>query len=230
VLPLALMSLSFFRGNEGWSLYFQSSTSNHPCYIQLAVNLYHPSRKMKTKTALKVQRMSDSNIGGLPLNTTDIPQSLLNIDNKDRSNLFPWRGQFSPQFVETILDKYARPGFHVLDPFAGSGTVLYEAGLKSLHTTGAEINPAAYRMACTYHFINEDMPQRVSAISSLDNALKELFPSKLTPFSGQSEEVESRTQEVLIKLNSEVTNPLSRLLLETLIIRLESREGYCDVE
>lgn len=165
--------------------------------------------------------MSDSNIGGIPLNTTDVPQSLLNIENKDRSNLFPWRGQFSPQFVETILDRYARPGFHVLDPFAGSGTVLYEAGLKSLYATAAEINPAAYQMACTYRFINEGNQQRLSAISILDNALKDSFPSKLPLFSGQSNNVEGRTQEALIKLDSEITNPLSRLLLESLIIRLD---------
>jgi adenine-specific DNA methylase len=109
---------------------------------------------MKTKVTRKIQLMNEGNIGGLPLNTTDIPQSLLNIENKDRSNLFPWRGQFSPQLVETILDKYARSGFHVLDPFAGVGTVLYEAGLKGLRASASEINPAACRMAYTYRFIN----------------------------------------------------------------------------
>jgi hypothetical protein len=176
---------------------------------------------MKTKTTRKVQPMDSRNIADLPLNTTDIPQSLLNIENKDRSNLFPWRGQFSPQFVETLLDKYARPGFEVLDPFAGSGTVLYEAGLKSLRATAAEINPAAYRMACTYHFINEDRQQRLSAISHIDNALKESFPDKLPLFSEQSEAIESRTKEALIKLDSQITNPLSKLLLESLVIRLD---------
>lgn len=165
--------------------------------------------------------MSDSNIGGLPLNTTDIPQSLLNIENKDRSNLFPWRGQFSPQFVETILDRYARPGFHVLDPFAGSGTVLHEAGLKSLRATAAEINPAAYQMACTYRFINEGNEQRLPAISNLNDALRGGLPSKLPLFGGQSDEVEARTKEALIRLDSEVTNPLSKLLLKSLIIRLD---------
>jgi hypothetical protein len=109
----------------------------------------------------------------------------------------------------------------VLDPFAGSGTVLYEAGLKRLRATAAEINPAAYRMACTYHFINEDRRQRLSAISHLDDALKESFPDNLPLLSEQSEAAESRTKEALIKLNSEIINPLARLLLESLIIKLD---------
>ena len=190
-------------------------------YIHEAVYLYHSGRKVKTIITQKTQLMNNGNIGGLLLNTTDIPQSLLNIENKDRSNLFPWRGQFSPQFVEAILDKYTQPGFEVLDPFAGSGTVLYESGLKGLRTTAAEINPAAYRMACTYRFINEDKRQRLSAISNLDEALNKLFPGDLPLFGEQPEEVEIRIKEALVKLDSEITNPLSRLLLETLVIRLD---------
>src|SRR5215216_5369514 len=99
--------------------------------------------------------MTNSTIQDIPLNTTDIPQSSLNIDKKDRSNLFPWRGQFSPQFVEALLAKYAADSFRILDPFAGSGTVLYEAGLRGIEAVAAEINPSAYRMAQTYQFINE---------------------------------------------------------------------------
>jgi hypothetical protein len=176
---------------------------------------------MYPKAARKVQPVNDNSIGGLPLNTSDIPQSLLNIENKDRSNLFPWRGQFSPQFIESLLDRYARPGFNVLDPFAGSGTVLYEAGLMNLRATAAEINPAAYRMACTYRFINEDRRRRDSAISIIDNALKESFPGNLPLFSEQTEEAQSGLQADLIKLDYRMTNPLSRLLLQCLIIRLD---------
>lgn len=176
---------------------------------------------MSTEATVQVHAMNDADIGGLPLNTTDIPQSLLNIENKGRSNLFPWRGQFSPQFVETILDKYARPGFHVLDPFAGSGTVLHEAGLKGLRATAAEINPAAYKMACTYRFINESDKRRLSAISKLDDALGRTFLSTLPLFSGKPEKVQVRTKEALIRLDSDITEPSSKLLLESLIIRLD---------
>ncbi len=46
------------------------------------------------------------------------------IENMERSNPFPWNGQFSPQLVETLLQTYAPSGGFMLDPFLGSGTVL----------------------------------------------------------------------------------------------------------
>lgn len=66
----------------------------------------------------------------IPIDKTSIPQRELNIDNKTRSNLFAWNGQFSPQFVETLLSHYAQVGDVVVDPFAGSGTTLCEAARK----------------------------------------------------------------------------------------------------
>jgi len=56
--------------------------------------------------------------------TKKLQSGLLNIEEKNRSNLFAWRGQFSPQLVECLLDAYCLPGSVVLDPFAGSGTTL----------------------------------------------------------------------------------------------------------
>lgn len=40
-----------------------------------------------------------------PIDRSEIEQSKLNIDIKTRSNLFAWNGQFSPQFIETLLSK-----------------------------------------------------------------------------------------------------------------------------
>ncbi len=59
---------------------------------------------------------------GTPLDTTTIPQRRLNIADKNRSNLFPWNGQFSPQLIEVLLETYAPASAFVLDPFVGSGT------------------------------------------------------------------------------------------------------------
>jgi len=61
----------------------------------------------------------------------DLPmsQSTLDIDDKTRSNGFAWRGQFTPRLVESLLIAYCRDGAHVLDPFSGSGTSLFEAGV-----------------------------------------------------------------------------------------------------
>src|SRR5947199_10698470 len=91
---------------------------------------------------------------GIPLDTAAIPQDRLNIDNKERSNLFPWNGQFSPQLIEQLIQTYAGPQAFLLDPFLGSGTVLYEAGRFGLPAFGSEINPAAFKMAATYGLIN----------------------------------------------------------------------------
>jgi len=77
----------------------------------------------------------------------DLESTRLNVENKTRSNLFSWRGQFTPQFVDYLLETYAHPGQVVLDPFCGSGTVLQEATSRHLMAVGLEINPAAYAMA-----------------------------------------------------------------------------------
>ena len=36
-----------------------------------------------------------------------LDQAHLDIDDKKRANLLAWRGQFSPQFVQAILENYA---------------------------------------------------------------------------------------------------------------------------
>jgi 16S rRNA G966 N2-methylase RsmD len=150
----------------------------------------------------------------LPLNTTDIPQSLLNIENKNRSNLFPWRGQFSPQFVEALLTKYGQTNFRVLDPFAGSGTLIYEAGLKGIEAIASDINPSACRMAATYTFINETNKNRLKAICAVENALmKCLHESANDPGCIQN--------TFAHRLCESVSNPLARILSEALIIRLD---------
>ena len=107
----------------------------------------------------------------IPIDRTSIPQCELNIENKTRSNLFAWNGQFSPLFIETLLNSYAHDEDIVLDPFAGSGTTLYEAGRKGLSAYGAELNPSAYYMAKTYELINRTRPERQALIHAIDQIL-----------------------------------------------------------
>lgn len=83
-----------------------------------------------------------------------LPDSVVNIEEKLRSNLFAWRGQFSPQLIESLLKAYAQPNSKIFDPFLGSGTVLYEAGLLGLSAAGCEINPAAISFAKIYELLN----------------------------------------------------------------------------
>jgi hypothetical protein len=53
--------------------------------------------------------------------------------------LHPYLGKFIPQLVEVLFERYFRPGQHVLDPFAGSGTTLVQALESGLDATGVDI-------------------------------------------------------------------------------------------
>lgn len=101
----------------------------------------------------------------------EIPQSELNIENKIRSNLFNWNGQFSPQFIEALLNKYASENMTVIDPFLGSGTVLAESARKGLEAYGTELNASAYYMAKTYEISNLTIEDRNKIISYIDKRI-----------------------------------------------------------
>jgi len=105
------------------------------------------------------------------INRTEIDQSLLDIDVKTRSNLFAWNGQFSPQFIETLLKHYAKDGDYVADPFLGSGTVLYECARRGLSAYGIELNASAYLMAKVYEFVNVSDKDREKVISRVDSLI-----------------------------------------------------------
>ena len=53
--------------------------------------------------------------------------------------LHPYLGKFIPQLVEELLSRYFRPGRHVLDPFAGSGTTLVQSLESGLDATGVDV-------------------------------------------------------------------------------------------
>ena len=93
-----------------------------------------------------------SSIDAVPIDSYSIPQSQLDLINKTRMSAFPWRGQFTPELVEVLLKSSTQSIHRVLDPFAGSGTTLFEAVRLGFECYGAEINPAAYLMARTAEF------------------------------------------------------------------------------
>jgi hypothetical protein len=53
--------------------------------------------------------------------------------------LHPYLGKFIPQLAEVLLERYFKPGQHVLDPFAGSGTTLVQALDSGLDATGVDV-------------------------------------------------------------------------------------------
>lgn len=84
----------------------------------------------------------------------------LNVQNKYRANLFNWRGQFTPQLIEYLLNIFASSNDVIVDPFVGSGTVLQEAARLNLEAYGIEINPAAYAMSKFFTFSNVPREKR----------------------------------------------------------------------
>ncbi|HCI82045.1 MAG TPA: hypothetical protein DHW02_20410, partial [Ktedonobacter sp.] len=103
-------------------------------------------------------------IESIPYDTNSIPQERLDLTNKLRTSLFSWRGQFSPELVEVLLERYSKETSVILDPFAGVGTTLFEASLRDLTCYGAEINPSAVEMAKTISFMNMPVKMRRQCI------------------------------------------------------------------
>lgn len=149
----------------------------------------------------------------IPFDRDEIPQAVLNIENKNRSNLFTWNGQFSPQFIEALLEKYSQQGYVILDPFAGSGTVLYESGLNNLEAYGVEINPSAFYISKSYELINVPMNERRNAVNSLDSMIEQKF--------GHEKIEESYIHERLDLILSEINDNIEKQIFKTFIVILD---------
>lgn len=102
-------------------------------------------------------------------------QEKLDVSNKKRSNVFNWRGQFTPEFVEYILKEFSAPGDLVLDPFSGSGTVLQESIVLERNAIGIEINPAAYAMSKFFSLSNLSFTERLHLSVEIQEILTPLM-------------------------------------------------------
>lgn len=160
-----------------------------------------------------------------PLNQIEIPQAELNIIKKQRSNPLPWNGQFSPQLVQVLLKKYAKPNAVLFDPFLGSGTVLLEAGLMGLSASGVEINPAAISLARLYQFINLPVSERRTHLVNISNLLQTEFAIPLPLFQPSSQIPPPEDIEILkyklINLHLTISNSYQSFLLQALITLLD---------
>lgn len=165
-------------------------------------------------------------IDRIPYDKVSIPQDKLDLDDKTRSSLFPWRGQFSPMFIELLLNEYSKPNDIVLDPFAGSGTTLFESANKNLTCFGAEINPSAVLMSKTAQFVNVPIEERRNlgnqAKIILDNIIKlnswDLFSSLEITENDNSDEVKSM-DELFSEMLNETDNYLILNILANAFVR-----------
>lgn len=154
-----------------------------------------------------------------------LEQERLDVTTKLKSNLFNWRGQFTPQFVEYILQTFTIPGDKILDPFSGSGTVLQESARLARAAIGCEINPSAYAMSKFFTFCNMSFAERHIFCDSFELKLK----SQLSNLDGQKvyndnpdyREAYSNLLEFGIKFNSIILDKKERIFLLNILFQSE---------
>jgi DNA modification methylase len=158
---------------------------------------------------------------GVPLDTKAIPQAVLNIANKERSNLFPWNGQFSPQLVEALLAAFAQEAKTVLDPFVGSGTVIHEAAKLGKEVFGVEINPAAFKMAQTYRLMRLTHRERRRVVDRVDDRLADALPDPTSLFSHGNGKAAGDVKGAVLAVQQEAGAEWEQVVIEALVILLD---------
>ena len=156
-----------------------------------------------------------------------VPQDILDIDDKQRSNPLPWRGQFSPQLVDALLSSYACPGATVLDPFVGSGTVVGEGARLGFRAVGVEVNPAAFLLARIYGLMNIAPNERRLLVQRVETRLRDITFAPLPLFGGPlngTDDDEDVSTELVGVAKSE-SDPHVAALLCGLIVLLDIHPG-----
>lgn len=99
-------------------------------------------------------------------------QHLLDASGRGRTSALPWRGQFTPEFVEYILrEAELTRGSVVLDPFVGSGSVLFEASRLGLRSIGVDVNPAAVVLSRVCTLVSKTGEERQKALDACNDYL-----------------------------------------------------------
>ena len=98
-----------------------------------------------------------------------LDQDRLDVVAKTRSNIFNWRGQFTPLFVDYLIESFAATAKSVVDPFCGSGTVLLESASRGITAYGTELHPAAYAMAKFSTLSSLSMRQRLNLREAVES-------------------------------------------------------------
>lgn len=119
-----------------------------------------------------------------------LKQDKLDVVNKGRSNIFNWKGQFTPEFVEYILNEYGSSHCLVADPFSGSGTVMSECLAKGYSCVGFELNPSAYYMSKFFEYGKLTMQERQEVVSKCNDIILQGF-GKFTNTAPVFEEADS---------------------------------------
>lgn len=148
-----------------------------------------------------------------------ISQELLNLETKSRSNLFAWRGQFSPLLIENLLSAYCPEGSTVLDPFCGSGTVIAESAARGLDAIGVELNPAAYALSRVYELATVEKEERKGIIESFLQKIEKAFP-----FTLDSTPLENVDISKALSQATTTATPQEKILADALLILLDLKD------
>ena len=184
-----------------------------------------PLCKTTPKGSKRNVKYMKSSLLAVPLNVDEVSSALLNVETRTRTSYFPWRGQFSPQFAEVILERYGIPGTSVLDPFCGVGTVLMEACRLGLTGKGIELNPAAYILARVYTLIALRPLERERLLNSVENHDLKQLSQELNSFvsfdkkGGRPQEIHEDQKN--IKKIIEKSSTKKRIILEAFVILLD---------
>ena len=166
-------------------------------------------------------------LASVSLDRAAIPQAVLDIRHKTRSNPLVWRGQFSPQLVEALLAFHAPAGrqLSVFDPFVGSGTVLFEAARRKDRATGTEVNPAAFYLSSFYRLAELAPAARAAALRAGEAALAGLLASAGSPLdrnrSEEGEDLAGRLTRAWTSASASDPPPGALELLSALVVLVD---------
>lgn len=136
----------------------------------------------------------------------ELDPAKLNISQRSRVSRLPWKGQFSPELVEYFIRMFGRPGGLILDPFVGSGTVLFESLQYGARSIGIDANPAAYLLSRGSGLAEIGEAERLAILQQATSLLTS-YGTQLR--AGQEAH---RTREFAATLNENRLNPKVRTL------------------
>lgn len=144
-----------------------------------------------------------------PFDHQFLAEHVLDVATRDQVNRLPWRGQFTPDFVDALI-KSNDPGTGiVLDPFAGSGTTLQAALRQGRRVVGNELNPAAVILSRTYEMANVSAVERMEHLAALHRDVL-----SLKAHNEESEELDLKPIGEFIRSRAGIP----RMLLETVAL------------
>jgi len=161
----------------------------------------------------------------IPLN-----QSILDIDEKSRSNIFTWRGQFSPQLIEELISAYCPRNATILDPFSGSGTILCEAGKVGLRVYACEVNPAAWILSRTYELINIKKDERKTILKKITTYLADKYHEPELSTNTECEKISQEEFSIFFKGQRIHASVPEKIILDTLMVLLDVFNNELTIE